>query len=292
MAKKIGGLSIYLLVYALEMAMGVFLFFLFMNIFSNPIISILFVNVITTVFVWMTSLILKSASIYDPYWSVQPLCVYLLLLIYFNNWNLGTILLLIALAFYSIRLTVNFAIGFNDIHYIDWRYKQLKEKSGIFFQFVNLFGICMMPTLLVYLATIPLIIASYSMEAFHPIQILGLSIIVIGTLLELISDIQMKQFIKTRTDRCQIIDRGLWKYSRHPNYLGEIMIWYGVAFTVILPTFTYWYYFIGAILITLLFIFISIPLEEKHMKTYKPNFDLYKQSTSPLFIWLKKNKNN
>ena len=80
----------------------------------------------------------------------------------------------------------------------------------------------------------------------------------------------------------EIIRVGLWKYSRHPNYLGEIIFWYGVALVLILPSYNFWYLGLGAILNTLLFLFISIPLAENHMKTYKPGFDEYKKKTRML----------
>ena len=92
----------------------------------------------------------------------------------------------------------------------------------------------------------------------------------------------MAKFKKNRKDRSEIINVGLWKYSRHPNYLGEITFWYGVALFFILPNLNMWYVIIGAILNTLLFLFISIPLAENHMKNYKAGFDEYKKKTRML----------
>ena len=288
MSKKLFGLLVYLIIYVIEFAIGVLTFIVFHKLWGNTILAVFLSDIITTVFIWLTSLIMKSPSIYDPYWSVQPLFYYLLLIVYFNNWNLGSILFLGVLGFYSIRLTINFCVGFNDIHYVDWRYKMLKEKSGSFFQFVNLFGICMFPTLLVFFGSVPFIYYASSVT-FNYFQIIGAAIMVIATLLELIPDIQMKQFIKNRKDRSETINQGLWKYSRHPNYLGEVMLWYGIALFFILPTFERWYLFAGAILITLLFLFISIPMEEKHMVEYKPSYKEYQKTTS-MFLLLPKRK--
>ena len=104
----------------------------------------------------------------------------------------------------------------------------------------------------------------------------------IGTGLELFADIQMKKFRKNRKDRSEIIRTGLWKYSRHPNYLGEVSFWYGVAFVLFIGNFNYWWTLLGAILNTMLFLFISIPLAENNMKKYKPGFDEYKKETRML----------
>ena len=253
------------------------------------LITVLISDVIVTIVVWFFGVLFKTASMYDPYWSIQTIIIYLTLLIYYNNFNLFTIIPLIAIVIYSIRLTLNFVIGFDSLSYVDWRYKMLAKKTGKAFQLVNLMGICMFPTLVVYSASIPLFIYS-TIETYSYIDIIGSFIILLGTLLELISDIQMKKFIKTRTSRQDVINVGLWKYSRHPNYLGEIIIWFGVAFILIFNNVNYLYTIAGAIINLLMFIFISIPMEERHMKQYKSNLDKYIASTSPLLILPRRKK--
>ena len=96
----------------------------------NDYIAVLIADVVATVFVWLMGMVFKTASMYDPYWSLQTLAIYLALLIYHNNWNLGTILLLVVIVIYSARLTMNFIIGFDSLSYVDWRYKMLACKSG------------------------------------------------------------------------------------------------------------------------------------------------------------------
>ena len=290
MKKKVIGLASLLLIYLIAITLGVASFFLFKD-YVPLLINILIADVIATIFVWASGLIFKTASVYDPYWSIQTFVIYLGLLIYFNNFNLFTIVPLVAIGIYSIRLTTNFIIGFHDLTYIDWRYKMLKEKSGAFYQLVNLFGICMFPTLVVYSASIPLFIYS-TLNEFSYLDFIGSGIILLGTLLELISDIQMKTFIKNRTSRSEIINVGLWNYSRHPNYLGEISIWFGVALVLLISNISYWYFIFGAIINLIMFLVISIPMEERHMKEYKPDMDKYIKSTSMLLILPKKRHND
>lgn len=287
MKKKIIGLVVLLFVYLIAITIGVLTYIGFNSLGLNDYLAVLLADIAATIFVWLMGVIFKTASMYDPYWSIQTLIIYLALLIKYNNWNIGTILLLIAIAIYSIRLTTNFIIGFDSLSYVDWRYKMLKQKSGKLYQLVNLFGICMFPTLVVYSCSLPFIAFSKS-GFFSSFQIIGLAITLLGVALEFISDIQMKKFIKIRTSREEVINIGLWKYSRHPNYLGEILIWFGVALTVILTIPQYWYFFVGAIINLLMFIFISIPMEEKHLKEYKKDYDKYLKTTSPLLILPKK----
>ena len=284
--KRVIGLSALLVVYAAAIALGIFLYVVLSDV-MNDYLAILIADVSATVLVWASGVVLRTASAYDPYWSLQTLVIYLCLLIKNNNWHVGTILLLAAIILYSARLTMNFIIGFHSLGYVDWRYRMLKEKSGKFYQVVNLFGICMFPTLVVYLATLP-VIAYASVEAFSAIDIIGLVVIVLGTLLEFIADTQMKAFVKIRKDRSEVLNRGVWKYSRHPNYLGEISIWFGVALTLILSHFNYWHFIVGAVVNLLMFIFISIPMEERHFKGYKPDYEQYKKETHMLLILPKK----
>ena len=285
--KRVIGLSALLIIYATAFVAGIFLFMLFERLGVNEYIAILLADVIATVIVWASGVILRTASAYDPYWSLQTLAIYLCLLFKYQNWHVGTILLLVVIALYSLRLTMNFILGFHSLKYVDWRYKMLKEKTGKFYQVVNLLGICMFPTLVVYAATLP-VIAYASITTFSMLDVIGLSIIVLGVLLELIADIQMKKFVKTRTDRSQVLDKGLWRYSRHPNYLGEIAIWFGVALTLIISHFNYWYFIAGAVVNLLMFLFISIPMEERHFKGYKPGYEQYKKDTHMLLILPKK----
>ncbi len=283
MKNKIIGLTVLFFVYIAAAVIGGLLFVVFKNAGMNDYFAVLLADIAATIFVWLMGLLFKTASMYDPYWSLQTLCIYLALLIYHNNWNLGTILLLVVIVIYSVRLTTNFIIGFDSLAYVDWRYKMLHEKSGKLYPLVNLLGICMFPTIVVYLCSLPTIVYA-NIGSFAYWDIIGLSIVLLGVLLEFISDIQMKKFIKVRTSRNEVINIGLWKYSRHPNYLGEILIWFGVAAVLIIGHFSYWYFFIGAIINLLMFLFISIPMEENHLKEYKENYDDYLKTTSPLLI--------
>jgi steroid 5-alpha reductase family enzyme len=109
----------------------------------------------------------------------------------------------------------------------------------------------------------------------------------LATVIELVSDFNMAKFKSERVDRNQIIHTGLWKYSRHPNYLGEIMFWYGLALVYILPSFNEYIYLLGAVANHCMFLFVSIPMAEKRMQKYKTNFDEYKKETRMLLPFKK-----
>lgn len=282
--KKSVGLIILLLIYILATGVGIGVFYVCDTFFNmHFILSVLLADVAATVFVWITGLIFKTMSVYDPYWSVQTIIIYILLLVKFNNWNLGTILLLIPLGIYTIRLTGNFIYTFTNLGYIDWRYKMLKEKSGKLYFLLSLTGICMFPTLVVYSASLPAFFFAESGE-FHPLILIGIILMLGSVALELVSDMQMHTFRKNRISKDEVINVGLWKYSRHPNYLGEISFWFALYFVYFVLNVSMWYLFAGALINLVMFLIISIPMEEKHMLQYKPNLKDYIVSTSMLLI--------
>ena len=292
MNEKQKGLIIILLSYLVSFSLGL-LFYIIMenyisfldNIDENIIllIRIFISNVISTIVIWLIGVVLDTASIYDAYWSVQTPFIYICLLIKYRNLNIGNLIYFELILFWAIRLTYNYIKTFNDISYIDWRYKQIKEKTGKMYQIVNLTGICLVPTIIVYVASIPSFLFVANNYEFEYIQIIGYVIMFTSTLIEMKADIDIHKFKSIRKDRNEIINIGLWKYSRHPNYFGEICFWYGVAFSYIFCDFkNNWKSIIGALLNNGLFLFISIPLAEKNLKSYKEGFDEYKKNTSML----------
>ena len=121
----------------------------------------------------------------------------------------------------------------------------------------------------------------------NALSLIGSVVILIGTLLELFSDHYMHKFLKSNQQN-EVINIGLWKYSRHPNYLGEILIWVGVYLILLLSAYEYWYLFVGMLLMILLFNFISIPLAEKRQLSKRSTYKEYQLETSRLLILPKK----
>ena len=293
MNEKYKGLIIILLSYIIAFGIGLFSYLTLddSDILKNSdidekyrqLIIIFISNVISTIIIWFIGVLINTASTYDPYWSVQTPVIFICLLIKHGNLNVGNLIYLELILFWAIRLTYNYTKTFHDITYIDWRYNQIRESTGKFYQIVNLLGICLVPTIIVYAASIPSFLYVMDDLNLEYIQFIGFIIILASVLIEMKADIDIHEFKKIRSSRNEIIRIGLWKYSRHPNYFGEICFWYGVAFVYIFCDFTKkWYYIFGAILNNALFLGISIPLAEKNLRKYKEGYDEYKKNTSML----------
>lgn len=272
---------IVILIYILSGGCGITLFnFLSFDLWLNLLIC----DITSTIIVFIFSLIFKNASIYDPYWSVQPIVIVLSLGIKYG-FNYISVLPLLAILFWGIRLTLNWAYTFNNLNHQDWRYTMLKEKTNKLYPLVNFFGIHLFPTLVVYLCVLPVCYLFIKGSEFNILLILLFIVSVVATIIQLIADKQMHQFRKNRPTT--FIKTGLWKYSRHPNYLGEILMWWGIALFCIIALQNYYFLISGALVNTLMFIFISIPMAEKHQSSRKEGFDQYKKETRMLLPFKK-----
>jgi steroid 5-alpha reductase family enzyme len=260
---------------------GVSLYFLADNL--NPLLSMFLAATIATVVVYIFNLVCNNASVYDPYWSVQPPFIAAgFFLINKAPFQVHQLIVLIPLCLWSIRLTVNWAVGFDNLAWQDWRYRDIKAQYPRTEKILVFFGIMYMPTCLVFLGTVPLWFMVNAPEINLVAEITGGIIITAGTALELIADTQMKAYKKDPAHP-PCIDRGLWQYSRHPNYLGEILIWLGL-FIAALHNFSV-LSLPGVLLIILLFTAISIPMMEKHLLAKRPSYREYQRKVWPLVPW-------
>ena len=239
-----------------------------------------------TVLVFIFSLIFKNASVYDPYWSVQPPVILGIALAKVSgtaaNKGAGLLdwLLFAAVLFWALRLTANWIYNFKSFEYQDWRYVMLKEKSGRLYPLVNFCGIHMFPTVVVYLCILPAVTAIASDALFKPVCLIFLALSFASAIVQGIADVQMHKFRASATGG--FIRTGLWKHGRHPNYACEILMWWGIGLASVFALGGQWWLLAGAVLNTLMFLFISIPMADKR-QSQKPGFAEYKKETRMLF---------
>ena len=245
--------------------------------FTLPI-ALLVADVSATVVTFAFSLIFKNASIYDPYWSVQPIVI---VVCYALNGgvNLYGALILFVICLWGIRLTLNWAYTFQNLNHEDWRYRMLKEKTGAFYPIINFLGIHLVPTLVVYACVLPAVFVLNSTATLNVWSAIFLVVSLCAVVLQGVSDYEMHKFRKTRPTN--FIRTGLWKYSRHPNYLGEILMWWGIGLSAVFSIGGAYYLITGAVLNTLLFAFVSIPMADKR-QSKKEGFAEYKSQTRAL----------
>ncbi len=241
-------------------------------------LSLLIADVAATVVTFVFSVLLGNASVYDPYWSVQPPVILAAFALGKELTLLGAFLLT-AVFLWAIRLTANWAYTFGNLNHQDWRYTMLKEKTGVFYPIINFVGIHMVPTLVVYGCILPAVWAVINGVTANLGSVLFLCLSLGAATMQGIADYEMHRFRKHRNGA--FIRDGLWKYSRHPNYLGEILMWWGVALSVICAAPNEWVLGVGALANTVLFFAVSIPMADGR-QSRKEGFAEYKQQTRML----------
>ena len=277
---KTTGLIIISIIYIFASIIGIYVYSKLINDYPFYI-NLLISDTISTFFVFIFSTILSNSSVYDAYWSVQPIVILYFYMIYYKNTN-EIFLLFLSTLFWGIRLTLNWVYTFTNLTIQDWRYSKIKNKTGIFYPIVNFVGIHYFPTLIVYFCVLPSVYLVFyqnenKLNLFSIIFLIGSFF---STILEAEADREMHVF-KKKKDNNNFIRIGLWKYSRHPNYLGEILFWWFIGLYCISIIKDYYFILIGAFLNTMLFIFISIPLADNHQRR-KNGFEQYYKETRML----------
>jgi steroid 5-alpha reductase family enzyme len=256
---------------------------------------ILLADLAATIVIFIISTILKNTSLYDPYWNTAPLIIALYYLIFpqIVNGNIVRVIVVFVLVFiYSIRLTHNWVKQWRGLGHEDWRYTNYRVKMGKKFWVINLTGLQLMPTIMVYLGSISLYpVLSLRTGSLGLIDIFAIIVTATAITLEALADQQLYKFRRNRENSQEFITTGLWKYSRHPNYLGEVMFWWGLYIFTLATNILYFWAIIGPIAMTILFCVVSIPLMEKRNLERKPNYAEYRKYTSKLILWFPKKRN-
>ena len=223
---KLSSLTICFVIYLLAFY---FSFILLPETINNIWLKITIWHIYATLFVYFGSLVLKNSSLYDPFWSVAPLAIVIYLATISENSFLTNLIILIPIIFWGIRLTRNWIIGWPGLNHEDFRYIDLKNTYWIKSELNNLFGIHLFPTLIVNLSLYPLLyVFTFEISITFSLCI-SLLFTLLAVVLETIADEQMRNFRNNPANKGKTMKFKLWKYSRHPNYLGELLFWFGIC---------------------------------------------------------------
>ena len=263
-------------IYIIAAAAGVFVFKHSVAVMPE-VLALLLADIAATVVTWGFGLVYRNVSVYDPYWSVIPPVVFTIWAFYKACWTLPVILLLIAVWYWGIRLTGNWAHTFKGLAHEDWRYTKYRESQpGLIFHLINFFGLNMMPTLLVFACMLPGLGLFETAAPANPLTFLGFAVCLSSATIQLVADTQAQRFRVANPG--QVCDVGLWKRGRHPNYFGEVQTWWGVWLMYASLSGFDWL-ILAPVAMTALFLFISIPLMEGRQLKNKPTYAEYRKST-------------
>lgn len=256
----------------------------FQSLGAHPLVNVLVGMLAATGVTFGATLVWRNGSVFDPYWSVLPPFVALYLGGVGASFGtpLGTALLLVVFA-WGVRLTANWAIGWPGLHHEDWRYLMLYERARMPRWLVQLLAVELFPTLVIFLGCIPLWPAlSRGSGGLGPVGWLAATLGLFATALELAADEQRRAFAAARPGA--LMDVGLWRWCRHPNYLGEILFWVSLwLFSLDAAPDTWWWTAIGPLAMIAMFLGASIPMMDTRSAARRPGWAEYAASTPALW---------
>jgi len=231
------------------------------------------------------AMILKNNSIIDIFWGIGFILITSILAFPFINIIFEKTLIIALVTIWGSRLSIHIYFRNKgkpeDFRYASWR------KTWKFFAFRSYFQIFILQGFVMMVIAIPLV-AVFNTKFVGNVYstTVGCLLFIIGFGFEYIADYQMQQFRKLPKNKGHLIKSGLWRLSRHPNYFGEALLWWGL-WIISIPGTPWYYSIISPLVITLMLRFVSgVPMLEKKY-THHPEWEDYKNRT-PVFIpWLK-----
>jgi steroid 5-alpha reductase family enzyme len=217
--------------------------------------------------VFVINTMLKRHDYIDIAWGLGFIIIAISSLIVTQNYALQAILVLLVTLIWGARLVVHLWLR-NTRKEEDYRYRSWRESWGQYFLLRAYFQIYLLQGVLMLLIALP-IMASFAAaqgQSLRIINYLGIIIFIMGLVFETIGDWQLKKFKQNPENKGKIIESGLWQYTRHPNYFGEVVLWWGIYLISFSLQSEIYLAIIGPLTITFLILKVSgIPLlEEKY----------------------------
>jgi len=250
----------------------------------HPVVAAGAADLLATIVVFAFSAGFDNSSIYDPYWSVAPVPIALFWLL--ASGGAGTrprqAVVLVLLGAWAVRLTVNCLARWRGLADEDWRYAGYR-RLGPWYWPVSFLGFHLMPTLFVFLGCLPLWPAlTAGGRAAGVLDAAALAVTAGAIGIEAAADFQLSRFLSRAKSRRRLIDEGLWKLLRHPNYVGEVAFWWGLWLFGLAADPSWWWTIAGPAAITLMFLFISVPMMERHLSGRRTYARRMREHRAPL----------
>lgn len=234
--------------------------------------------------VWLVSLAKRDASIIDPCWGLG-----FVLVAVGSVWlNLPpgprVILLLLLTALWGLRLS-SFLAWRNWGHGEDRRYQAMRHYHGRRFWWVSLFTVFMLQALILWFVSLPIQVTAAAAHGEHPLgwlDALGVLLWGVGFTFETVGDWQLARFKADPRNAGKVMTRGLWKFTRHPNYFGDCCVWWAIY--LIAAAGGAWWTIGSPLLMTVLLLRISgVTLLEKTIGERRPDYADYQARTNAFF---------
>lgn len=254
---------------------------------DDLLVNAAFADLVATLVVFAFSYRFRNSSFYDPYWSLVPPVLLLFWWWYAapltTQAQIRVVLMALITGWWALRLTHNWARGWDGLQDEDWRYRDLQARTGSLYWLVSLFGIHLLPTVWVFIGCLPLYLATRAgTTELGWLDALALLVGVGAIWIERRADNELRAFRAQRSNRAQLLRSGVWAWCRHPNYLGEIGFWLALALFGASAQPGIWWVWLGPLVMVLLFAGLTIRMIEQHLALSKPDYPAYQRQTPML----------
>jgi steroid 5-alpha reductase family enzyme len=236
--------------------------------------------------VWMLSLKKHNAGIVDSFWGLGFILIAWLTAVQTSGFAGRKTLLLTLTTLWGLRLSLHITWR-NWGQEEDRRYRKWRADYGAAFWWKSLFIIFWLQGFLLWIISLGLQAGQISPQPlrFTWLDRLGTLVWLVGFLFESFADWQLAAFKADPANKGKVMNRGLWYYSRHPNYFGETLVWWGIFF-IALSNAGNWWTIVSPVTITFLLLRVSgVTLLEKDIQERRPEYRAYQENTSPFIPW-------
>jgi steroid 5-alpha reductase family enzyme len=244
-------------------------------------LSALPVLLVAATLTWLVSLALRNVAIVDALWSLMLFAAGVVYALGADPRAPRLAFVLWLLAIWAARLSIYITarnIGKGE----DRRYREIRARNEPHFQFKSLYLVFWLQAGLAWIISLPLLGAFASLDPLAVFDWIGLALWSVGFVFEAGGDWQLARFKRDPANRGKVMDRGFWRYTRHPNYFGEFCIWWGFyCFALAAGA---WWTLPGPLVISFLLLRVSgVALLEKDIGNRRPQYADYVLKTNAFF---------
>jgi len=250
--------------------------------FSPPVWALIF-SVSAGVILWLVSLRQRDSSIVDIFWGPGIAAVVDLVIWLGHSGGQRTSAVLFLVNLWGARLAAHIWTRHKGE---DRRYAAMRNRFGKTWWWVSLPQVFLLQAILIWFVPAPLVAAVlYGQRPFTWLDYLGIGVAAFGLIFEAIADFQLSAFRTDPAHRGKVMDRGLWGWSRHPNYFGEAAMWWGY-FAIGFSASHMWWLILSPLLVTFLLLQVSgVTLLEDGIEQRRPGYAAYKRRVSAFLPW-------
>jgi steroid 5-alpha reductase family enzyme len=229
---------------------------------------------------WIISLVIKNASIVDIVWGAGFAVTSWVLAATVDGNSGRQLLLAVMVGLWGMRLALYLAKR-NIGHGEDWRYKAMRKKKGKNFGVISLVTVFGLQGVLMWTVSLPVILGNADdSPGVGPIAVMGIMLWLVGLTFEAVGDYQLAKFKKDPSNATKVMDKGLWSLTRHPNYFGDALLWWGIGI-VGAETGSGIFGLVGPLVMTFFLLKVSgVPMLERSLSRRREGYADYVAKTS------------